>query len=155
MPQNYKNVILPITFYTFLGIFKAFLKILHKIWKNLIFLPQISYFMTYHSKIHNKVSKINTKLCKPVFCPFWTPVTIWKLKNPPTKILVFDINDLIMTTEKCPSVCLLDYDKIFSSPKNRLCIQFKEEYIKEKRFDFIRQTDIKYKPNIEVWASQK
>ena len=26
-----------------------------------------------------------------------------------------------MTTEKCPSVCLLDYDKIFSSPKNRPC----------------------------------
>ena len=33
MPQNYKYVILPITFYAFLGIFKAFLKILHKIWK--------------------------------------------------------------------------------------------------------------------------
>ena len=44
-PLN-KNVFLPITFYAFLGIFKAFLKILHKIWKNLIFLPEISYFMT-------------------------------------------------------------------------------------------------------------
>ena len=40
--------------------------------------------------------------------------TFWKLKNPPTKILVFDMS---MTTEKCPSVCLLDYDIIFSSPK--------------------------------------
>ena len=31
MPQNDKNVILPITFNAFLDIFKAFLKILHKI----------------------------------------------------------------------------------------------------------------------------
>ena len=30
----------------------------------------------------------------------------------------------------------------------------KEEYIKELQFDFIRQTDKKHKPNIEVWASQ-
>ena len=29
----------------------------------------------------------------------------------------------------------------------------KEEYIKEKQFDFIRQIDIKCKPNIEVRAS--
>ena len=50
-------MILLITFYAFLGIFKAFLKILHKIWKNLIFLSQILYFMNYHSKIHIKVSK--------------------------------------------------------------------------------------------------
>ena len=26
----------------------------------------------------------------------------------------------------------------------------KQEYIKDKQFDFIRQTDIKHKPNIEV-----
>ena len=86
-------------------LFYAFLKILHKIWKNPIFLPQISYFMTYHSKIHNKVSKINSKLCKPIFCPFWTPVTIWKLKNPPTKILVFDIKWLVNDHWKVPQ-CL-------------------------------------------------
>ena len=57
MPQNDKNVILRITFYAFWGKFDEFFKILHKIWKILIFLPQISYFMTYHSKIHIKVSK--------------------------------------------------------------------------------------------------
>ena len=103
--QNDENVILLITFYVFLGIFYAFLKILHKIWKNPIFLPQISYFMTYHSKIHNKVSKIKNKLYKPIFCPFWTPVTIWKLKNPPTKILVFDIKWLVNDHWKVPQ-CL-------------------------------------------------
>ena len=105
MPQNDKNVILLITFYAFLGIFYAFLKILHKIWKNPIFLPQISYFMTYHSKIHNKVSKIKNKLYKPIFCPFWTPVTIQNLKNPPTKILVFDIKWLVNDHWKVPQ-CL-------------------------------------------------
>ena len=29
----------------------------------------------------------------------------------------------------------------------------KEEYIKEKQFDLVRQTDIKHKQNIEVRAS--
>ena len=29
----------------------------------------------------------------------------------------------------------------------------KEDYNKEQQFDFILQTDIKHKPNIEVWAS--
>ena len=80
--QNDKNVILLITFYAFLGIFKAFLKILHKIWKNLIFLLLISYFMTYHSKIHIKVSKFNNKRSRPNFRPFWTPVNFLKLMKP-------------------------------------------------------------------------
>ena len=60
----------------------AFLKILHKIWKNLIFLPLISYFMTYHSKIHIKDSKFNNKLSRPNFRPFWTPVNFLKLMKP-------------------------------------------------------------------------
>ena len=33
------------------------------------------------------------------------------------------------------------------------CPLTKEEYIKEYQFDFIRQTDIKHKQNLEVWAS--
>ena len=67
--QNDKNVILPITFYAFLAIFSKFLKIFHKIWKNLNFLPQFSYFMAHHSKIHDKVTKFNNKLKNPVFAP--------------------------------------------------------------------------------------
>ena len=69
-------------FYAFLGIFKAFLKILHKIWKNLIFLPEISYFMTYHSKTNIKVWKFKNKLFRPNFHPFWTPVNFLKLMKP-------------------------------------------------------------------------
>ena len=65
--QNDENVILPITFYAFLALFSKFLKIFHKIWKNLIFLPQISYFMTNHPKQHNKVFKFWT-LYNPL-CP--------------------------------------------------------------------------------------
>ena len=80
--SKWQNVILLIMFYAFLGIFKAFLKILHKIWKNLIFLLLISYFMTYLSKIHIKVSKFNNKLSRPNFRPFWTPVNFLKLMKP-------------------------------------------------------------------------
>ena len=38
--------------------------------------------MTYHSKIHIKVSKFNKKLSRPNFCPFWTPVNFLKLMKP-------------------------------------------------------------------------
>ena len=47
-----------------------FLKNFHKMWTNLIFLQKLLYFMAYHSKIHNKVSK---------FCSFWLPVNFYKL----------------------------------------------------------------------------
>ena len=50
--------------------FIIFFKILHKIWKNLIFLPLISYFMTYHSKTNIKVWKFKNKLFRPNFNPF-------------------------------------------------------------------------------------
>ena len=50
--------------------------------KNPNFLPEISYFMTYHSKIHIKVSKFNNKLSRPNFRPFWTPVNFLKLMKP-------------------------------------------------------------------------
>ena len=58
------------------------MKILYKIWKNLIFLPLISSFMTYHSKIHIKDTKFNQKLSRPNFRPFWTPVSFLKLMKP-------------------------------------------------------------------------
>ena len=119
MPQNDKNVILPVTFNTFRANLSRFFKIFHKIWKILIFLPHISCFMTYHPKIHNKVSKINNKLCKPIFCPFWTPGNVLKLKYPPTKILVFAIKWLVNDHWKMPQ-CLFAWPwHNFLSPKNR------------------------------------
>ena len=97
MPQKDKNVILCLKFYAFWGQFSEFLKILHEIWKILIFLPQISYFMTYHSKRHNTVSKFNMKLYWHNFCPFWTPVNFLKLKIFPTNFFLIGISGLYTT----------------------------------------------------------
>ena len=51
-----------------------------------------------------------------------------------------------MTTEKYPSVCLIDYDKIFSSPKNRPCMHmYTLEFYKSRRTFFELQQEQFYK----------
>ena len=83
--------LLAVVIFSFLAIFDVFLKILHKIWKNLIFLPQISYFMTDDWICPKKRNFILILLIqKKIYvmmstggdiCLIFTKVWLWTLNN--------------------------------------------------------------------------
>ena len=82
IPQNDKYVNLCITFYAFWAIFNRYFKILHRIWKNLIFHLKISYFMTYYLKRNNKVSMLNSTIsCLNQFLPLLDTCEFLKTQN--------------------------------------------------------------------------
>ena len=71
--------------------------------------------MTYHSKIHIKVSKFNNKLSRPNFHPFWTPVNLQKVKICPIKFFfscVIDSNHgMSLSESQKKRVAMVSQDK--------------------------------------------
>ena len=57
-------------------------------------------------------------------------------------LFILHIDNLFNGAPKSSITC-------FGKHKGLLCVANKAEYIKEQQFDFIRQTGIKNKPNIE------
>ena len=106
-PKNTKNVILPIIFSAFWGIFHHLFKRNNKIWKFLIFCAQISYFMKNRSKMHNKAYKFQNRLFMPLFLPFWTPVNFWNSKFSQLNFffqVIFDTYMSIVLGETTPTL---------------------------------------------------